>query len=115
MKNYQIKKHIIIHIKNCNNNEKVEDIIDDVLQKYSVKDLSNKLDLSKSTVQRWIDNKKVPQSYQFDLLKLLCREIDYSKYTYKDKDQFFTPPDTAKYCYNTLLNKLKELKVNKDD
>ena len=33
----------------------------------------------------------IPKNYQFDLMKMNNIEIDYSKYTTAEKDQFFTP------------------------
>ena len=29
-------------------------------------------------------------------------KIDYSKYEYNEKDQFYTPEETAKYCFEVF-------------
>jgi hypothetical protein len=36
-------------------------------------------------------------------LKLANINIDYSKFSYKEKDQFFTPIETSKYCYQKFI------------
>ena len=64
------------------------------------------------TVKRWQDLKSVPPQYYFDLAKLLGEEIDYSKFNYREKDQFFTPPQVAAYCIDTFKDKLAELGVD---
>ena len=40
--------------------------------------------------------------------KLLSIKIDYSKYNSKIKDQFFTPDDTAKKCFEIFQKVLKK-------
>jgi hypothetical protein len=103
------------HIKNCNNNENIDNIIKEVLELYTIKELSEKLDLATGTIKRWIELKNVPKSYQFDLLKLLSKDIDYSKYSSKEKDQFFTPIETAQYCFDILNKKLEELNISEKE
>jgi hypothetical protein len=34
--------------------------------------------------------------------------IDYSNFSFKEKDQFYTPIETAKYCYDKLLEVLQK-------
>tara|TARA_B100001094_G_scaffold331918_1_gene401916 strand:+ start:1719 stop:2780 length:1062 start_codon:yes stop_codon:yes gene_type:complete len=84
------------------------DIFNTLLKTYTYSTISGKLNVANGTVKRWIELKKIPKSYTFDLMKLAEIEIDYSKFTYKEKDQFFTPKNTAKYCYNKfneIINK----------
>ena len=54
----------------------------------------------------------MPIQYTFDLYKILSKEIDYSKYSSSLKDQFFTPKDLAKKCWETFN---REVKINKED
>ena len=35
-------------------------------------------------------------------------KIDYSKYSSKQKDQFFTPVKTAQYCFEKFCEKIKD-------
>ena len=79
-----------------------------LLKKYSMKKLGELLNLSTGTIKRWLELKNIPKNYEFDILKLLDVKIDYSSYSTKDKDQFFTPIETAKYCFDTfkmIINK----------
>ncbi len=86
-----------------------QSLISEALSKYTYKDIANKLNVANGTVKRWIDLNKVPRSYEFDLMKICNITIDYSLYNSKDKDQFFTPPNTVKYCYNKVYEIINEL------
>ena len=92
-------------------NEKILQII----KKDDINILSKKLNIARGTILRWLELKHVPKNYYFEIFKFYNIDIDYSKYSYKDKDQFFTPENIAKHCYNVLLDKLIELKENEKD
>lgn len=81
----------------------LNDILDKVIQDLSLEQVCNSLNVNRGTVNRWIHLKKIPKQYTFDLMKLSGIEIDYSKFQFKDKDQFFTPASTAEYCYSKFL------------
>jgi hypothetical protein len=80
------------------------DLLEECLEKMSIKETSVKLNLCVGTLRRWIELKNVPIQYTFELYKLLSKEIDYSKYPYSLKDQFFTPKDLAKKCWETFIH-----------
>lgn len=84
-------------------------LLEECLKKVSIKKVADKLNLCVGTIKRWIELKDVPIQYTFDLYKILSREIDYSKYTSSLKDQFFTPKDLAKKCWETFN---REVKIN---
>jgi hypothetical protein len=84
-------------------------LFEECLQKVSIKEVADKLNLCVGTIRRWIELKDVPIQYTFDLYKILSKEIDYSKYTYSLKDQFFTPKNLAKKCWE-IFN--REVKIN---
>ena len=84
----------------------------EVLKSHSIENVANELGLCVGTVRRWLELKSVPPQYTFDLLKLLSREIDYTTYSSKEKDQFFTPETIAKQCWETFLHVTR---VNLDD
>lgn len=84
-------------------------MLGDCLKKVSIKEVATRLNLCVGTVRRWIDLKDVPVQYTFDLYKILSRDIDYSKFTSSLKDQFFTPTDLAKKCWETFN---REVKIN---
>ena len=71
------------------------------LQKtFKLKEIANKLNLAVGTIQRWIELNNIPYHYTFDLLRLSSKNIDYSKYKSNQKDQFFTPVNIAKECWD---------------
>ena len=82
---------------------KLFDILSKILENNSYSYVSSNLNVALGTVKRWIDLKIVPKSYTFELMKLANMDIDYSKFDYKEKDQFFTPLATSKYCYSKFI------------
>jgi len=78
-----------------------------LLNNSSIKILAEKLNVAPGTITRWIELNNIPKNYEFDILKMSNIEINYSKYTSKEKDQFFTPIDTAKECFNIFKNTIK--------
>ena len=101
------------NVKDVDKSEKkLIELLNDILKKYSIAEIADKINLTSSTVNRWIELKNIPKTYEFDLLKLLSIKIDYSQYTSKEKAQFFTPVTTAKYCYDTFCKVIKDLGEN---
>jgi len=86
------------------------DYLNELLKKYSIKEIANKLNIASGTIKRWIELNEIPKNYEFDLLKLSNISIDYSKYSSKEKDQFYTPKETAEECFNIFL---KIIYINK--
>jgi hypothetical protein len=83
------------------------ELLKDCLKTLSIKDVSARLNLCVGTVKRWLELKDVPIQYTFDLNKILSKDIDYSKYSFTMKDQFFTPPTLAEKCWSTFKDKVK--------
>lgn len=88
--------------------------IDELLSQFdttseAINTISKTLDVSKGAVGRWITKGVIPKAYTFDLMKLLHLPIDYTHYTFTEKDQFFTPDTTARECYDTFCNVVTEL------
>jgi hypothetical protein len=83
-----------------------EQLLIDVLKKKTLKLVANTLNLAQGTVKRWQELNNVPSQYRFDLLKMLSSEIDYSQYSSKEKDQFFTPTVLAEYCWKVFNDKI---------
>ena len=92
-----------------------QDLLNELLQKYSTKNIAEKLNLAPGTVSRWVSLNKVPSAYYFDLMRLANKPIDYTQFTSKDKDQFFTPIATAEYCYNIFKKTLLHYNDNDND
>jgi hypothetical protein len=90
------------------------DLLKKLLEKYSILEVSEKLNLTVNTIQRWLQNEKVPDSYLFELFELDNAEIDYSQFSSKQKDQFFTPLETVRYCFEVFTHVFNEYeKTNK--
>ena len=87
-------------------------LLEECLNKQSMKQVADKLNICIGTIKRWVELNDVPVQYTFDLCKILSKEIDYSKYTSSLKDQFFTPKDLAKKCWETFN---REVKINTQD
>ena len=85
------------------------EILNKILENKTYLDIATSINVAIGTVKRWNELKKVPESYTFELLKLANINIVYSNFSYKDKDQFFTPTETSKYCYSKFGNKTGHL------
>ena len=97
-----------------NNSCNLLDILNKLLETNTYKYISINLNVAIGTIKRWIELKNVPKSYTFDLMKLSQIEIDYSRFTYKENDQFFTPVNTAKYCYNKFIEIINQKGESED-
>ncbi len=84
------------------------DLLNKILKTKDYKVIADELNVAVGTVKRWNELKNVPPSYCFELMRLADIKIDYTNYTFKDKDQFFTPSDTVNYCVDTCKNILKK-------
>lgn len=82
---------------------------------YTISQIADKLNVASGTVSRWNTLQSVPEAYRFDLMKLINEPIDYSQFSPKEKDQFFTPVDTAKHCMNVIIDTLSELDIDIND
>ena len=90
-------------------------ILNQLLEKKTHSEIAKSINVATGTVKRWSELKNVPKSYIFELLKLANIDIDYSQFSYKDKDQFFTPSNTAKKCYAKcieIINKYNDNEKN---
>ena len=75
-----------------------------LFQTYTLNQLSENLNVASGTITRWVELNDIPKQYEFDILKLSNIPIDYSKYSTKEKDQFFTPLETAKCCFQIFTD-----------
>lgn len=89
-------------------------LLNEILKKHTISQVAKILNLANGTITRWIELKNIPKSYLFDLFKLLEIDIDYSKYSSKEKDQFFTPLHTATYCYNKFCEIVEKMDIGID-
>lgn len=83
----------------------------ETLKLYNEKEIAVKLNVVAGTVKRWklLDN--VPSNYHFDFLRILSRDVCYSEFSVKQKDQFFTPDEVAQYCWNVFRQKVDKIET----
>jgi len=79
-----------------------------MLKHKPLEEITNKLCIHKGTLKRWLEKKKVPNNYYFDLNHLLNDKYSEEPEIYLD--QYFTKSETAIYCFE----KLKEIVDIKD-
>tara|TARA_B110000285_G_scaffold209444_1_gene250453 strand:+ start:592 stop:1662 length:1071 start_codon:yes stop_codon:yes gene_type:complete len=101
------KQQDLVENNNDTTNDKNIGLLEECLKKISIKDVADKLNICIGTIRRWIELKNVPIQYTFDLYKILSRDIDYTKYNSSLKDQFFTPKDVSKKCWETFISQVK--------
>ena len=97
-------------MRNLVNN--IYDFYKDISHRHTLRDISASIGVNKGTIKRWELLKEVPPQYYFDLCRLDGIDVDYTQYSEKEKDQFFTNKDTAKYCYNKCHEILLEWGVD---
>jgi hypothetical protein len=104
-------------VNNIVNNEEINLLyyLYNLLKTYTLKKLADELNLSPGTITRWIELEDIPKNYEFDILKLSNIKIDYSKYSTKEKDQFFTPVNTAQICFKLFIDTITKYGENIDN
>ena len=89
-------------------------IFNNILTSKSCRDIADELNIAIGTVERWKTNSKIPKQYIFQLMNMLNMNIDYSKFTFKEKDQIFTNNKTATYCFNKFKEILLKYNLNNE-
>lgn len=79
-------------------------ILNLLLKTNTYANIAKQINIATGTVKRWHELNNVPSAYTFELMKIADISIDYSKFSYREKDQFFTPKSTAIYCYSKCLD-----------
>lgn len=94
-------------ITSTTQNYNLLDILNSLFTKYSLNELAKELNVATGTITRWIELNDIPKNYEFDILKLSNIQINYSNYSSKEKDQFFTPVETAVKCFQIFTDVIK--------
>ena len=89
------------------NNYNLLKILNNLIKLDSIKKISKELNVAIGTINRWIELNYIPKNYEFDILRLSNIEINYSNYSTKEKDQFFTPVETAIKCFKIFVDVIK--------
>ena len=90
-------------------------LFEKVKENHTIAEMARVLNVAPGTVSRWNTLKNVPEAYRFDLMKMAGEPIDYTIYSPKDKDQFFTPDTVAKHCVDVVTQTLEDLGINIED
>lgn len=85
------------------------------LNQLSKSQIAKHLGIHVGTVKRWLELKSVPDQYWFDFARILSINVDYESFSPKEKDQFFTEPGTAAYCFFRLHEILRRYDVEPND
>ena len=90
----------------------IYDFFKDISQRHTLRDISASVDVNIGTVNRWKEKKEVPSQYYFDLCRLDGIPIDYTQFTEKEKDQFYTSKKSSEYCFNKTIEVLSGLGID---
>ena len=72
------------------------------------KNISQHLGLHLNTVKRWWELKSIPIYYYDDLIRFCSNSNELDG----NKEQFYTKPETAKYCFDVLKKVANDLGVD---
>lgn len=83
----------------------------EVLKLHTSTEIAAILGLHKGTIARWIKNKKVPDNYKADFLRILgVKPVE--KFTMKEKDQYYTKQEISKQCFIKFNKIASQLSIN---
>lgn len=85
------------------------------IEKLGLVNLAYTLGVNTGTIKRWILKKEVPNEYIIDFYRILGLDINPEDFSFKEKDQFFTPINTAGKCLHSLFSKLLELGIDEKE
>ncbi len=91
------------------------EILEKILESQTITQVAKELNLARGTVIRWMKLDNIPEAYRFDLMKIAGIDIEYSEYTAKQKDQFFTTSETVDYCMDVFRKVATELGVDESE
>ena len=91
------------------------DLLKKLIKENDTKHICCYLNIAPGTLNRWIEKNQVPHNYIFDIYKLSNIPIDYSNFSAKEKDQFYTPKTTALYCFDTFKRIINDYEDNYND
>lgn len=84
-----------------------ESLLAELMESQSLKQVAKTLNVSTGTIDRWMKLKKVPPHYVFDMLRALSKPVQYSNFSSKEKDQFFTPEQIVRHCWKVFQDVLR--------
>ena len=94
----------------ADDNPSAYSLLCELLQKYNIAEIEDKLGIHSGTSKRWLSQQKVPNNYFNDLNHLLGTKYTPQD-TYRQKDQFYTNEEVSLFCYKKTLEVLTELGI----
>ena len=90
------------------------DIFQRAMAELEPKEIAKNLGLHGNTVARWIETQRVPRQYLADFQRMLGDDcgVKLSSNGARDKDQFYTRAETARYCWDEFVKVALELMIN---
>lgn len=95
--------------------DKTLTLLHQLLTKFGPNELAKGVGVNVSTLKRWVELGRIPSQYYFELCRFGEVDLNYKDFTYKEKDQFFTSPETALKCYEKTLEVIGSYGYNCDD
>ena len=91
-------------------------LFQDVADKHQPHQIAALLGLHRNTVLRWIDRGHAPRQYHGDFMRILGQDgsVAPSSNETRDRDQFYTKPEVAKYCYHKFHAVSEDLNIDLD-
>lgn len=96
-------------------NQLVDNFFLKAQQQHSLSDIARVFGLHVGTIKRWAQTGHVPKSYTADFARLVGEEYEIETATIRDKDQFYTKPQTARNCFTILQKVAQNLKIDLDE
>lgn len=92
--------------------ESVRELFSQVQRKMSLQEIADWIGLHRGTVKRWLNTGVIPMAYEGDFLRMLDKDgnITITGNKVRDKDQFYTKPDSAQWC----VDRFNETMINLD-
>lgn len=88
-----------------------EQLFQRALKETPPRQMAARLGLNVNTIHRWVERRRVPESYRGDFMRLLGMQYEGGD-TARDNDQFYTKPAVAEYCFKKFCEVAKDLGVD---
>ena len=92
-------------------NIQCEGLLSQALETATPRSIASQLGLNVGTINRWLEQSRVPSSYKRDLLRVLGHDSICGG-DERDKDQFYTCPEVAEQCIKRFRAVATQLGVN---
>lgn len=93
---------------------RVRELFNKVQRIMSLQDIADWIGLHVGTVKRWVHTGSIPTAYEGDFLRMLGRDgnITITGDSVRDKDQYYTKPEVAKWCVSRFYEEIQILELD---